>query len=429
MPILLAIFLWGSDTDYGYQLKLLGMNYDGYVQMGLIETGAFLIVCFLLLRIPRPSFQFLTESRVARQDFDPKFIIALLIVGFVAVAYAQISTEGVWGADYLERNAFLVTGESERVGLSGVISILNEFITCFAYACVLSRWRDSTAGRLIQWLSWGWVAYSTAVGVLTGARIVLLAPVVLYIMRKTILGPWSRRQIIQIILVALVTTIIGAPLAILIGDVRGTAEISTETLQTEAGDRPANVQEQVTHSIDALVIKFNSPLCGQILLETGSGYGFQPYIGSLLAVIPRAIVPDKPVPGSMTNDYSGHPTRIVAILQGMERTMGNVQVSPAAIAIWQLRYPGLILLVAFNLFALYLLNSLLLSPSVLCRTLAFYMVGIPAFYTLFSSPDNVIQLTERICVVLVLGGIAQRLLAGSADVGLAPRVAPHTGTT
>ena len=430
MPILLALVLWGSDTDYGYQLKLLGMNYDGYVQIGIIETGAFLVVCLLLLRIRRPSFRFLTDSRLGRQEFDPKFIIGLLVVGFIAVAYVQISTKGIWGADYLERNAFLVTGESERVGISGLISILNDSVTCFAYACVLMRWRDVAAARLIQWLSWGWVAYSTAVGVLTGARIVLLAPVVLYIMRKTIAGPWSKKQVVQIIGVGLVTMVIGAPLAILIGDIRGTAEISSESLQSEADDQPdKNVREQVTHSLGELVIKFNSPLCGQILLETGSGYGFQPYIGSLLAIIPRAIQPDKPVPGSVTNDYSGHPTRIVAILQGMERTMGNVQVSPAAIAIWQLRYPGLILLIAFNLFALCLLNSLLLSSSVLCRSLAFYMVGIPAFYTLFSSPDSVIQLTERICVVLVLGAVAQRFLTSGGDVKIPRGVVTHPGTS
>jgi hypothetical protein len=427
MPILLTLLFWGTDTDYGFQLKTLGLEYDAYVRVGLIETGAFLAVSILLLSLRQPFFRFLTDSRIARQRFRPRFIFAVLVIGFVTVLYVEFSTESLWGSDYLERNAFLMTADAETLGLSSVVGLLNQLITCLAYASLLTTWPKTHAARFIPWLSWGWVFYSVSTDLLTGGRIVLLAPIVLYIMRKRALGLWTRQHTVQIIGVAFVTIIVGAPLALLIGDIRGAGELNSENVQSEAADRPTTpIQEQAVDAVEELVLKFNSPLCGQMLLETGTGLGWQPFLGSLLAVVPRSLIPDKPVAGSMTSDYWGHPTRIVAALQGME-TSGNVQVSPAAIAMWELAYPGLVLLVLFNLFSFYLLNSLLLSTSLLCRTLALYLIGAPAFYTLFSSPDNVIQLTERIAVVLVLAAVVQRVLSGPNMATLGHPVTTHTG--
>ena len=53
--------------------------------------------------------------------------------------------------------------------------------------------------------------------------------------------------------------------------------------------------------------------------------------------------------------------------------------------------------------------------SLICRTLALYVVQIPVFYTLFSSPDNVLQMLQRTAVVLVFAAVAQRVITGVTE--------------
>lgn len=428
VPAILTRLFWGTNTDYGFQLKTLGLDYDAYVRVAFIEVAAFCLAVAVLLKIPRPSFRFVTESRLARQKFDPRLILAVLILGFLMVLYIVFSTEALWGTDYLERNSFLMTADAETLGLSSIISLLTEVGTCFAYACLITPLPKSPSTRVVTWLSWGWVLYSVASSVFTGQRIMLLAPIVVYIMRHRALELWTWRHTAKIVAVAFATMMIGAPVALVIRDIRGGGAISSDYVQSEAAARPNNgIQDEILDSVQEMVIKFNSPLCGELLLETGNGYGWQPFVGSALALVPRIILPDKPVPGSMTTDYWGHPTRIVAVLQGMEES-GNVQVSPAAIAIWELGYTGgLVLLIAFNVLLLYLLNSLLLSGSILCNTLALYVIQIPVFYTLFPSPDTVVQLVQRVGIVLLLGAIIQRMFSSRTEPGLARPVAAQPG--
>src|SRR5262249_15428603 len=86
----------------------------------------------------------------------------------------------------------------------------------------------------------------------------------------------------------------------------------------------------------------------------------------------------------------------------------NVGVSPAAIAVWQLGYPGLVLLIVANALQLYVINSLLLTRSILLQCLAFYCIGLPALVTLFTSPDVILLNLQRVAVLYVV------VLIGSA---------------
>src|SRR5262249_12241869 len=146
-----------------------------------------------------------------------------------------------------------------------------------------------------------------------------------------------------------------------------------------------------------LVTKYDMYLPGLLLIDSDgiAAAGWQPYTGSIVALLPRFILPSKPVPGSANGEYSGHPTRIAAALLGMDPLAGNVQVGPAAISLWQLGYPALAGLVLCNVIGFYFINSLLLCPSIVHRALGISMIGIPVFITLFSSVDFWIQSTER----------------------------------
>ena len=122
----------------------------------------------------------------------------------------------------------------------------------------------------------------------------------------------------------------------------------------------------------------------------------------MLALIPRAVLPSKPTPGSFDGTIRGYPTRIVAVQMGMSEEAGNVNVSPASIAVWQFGYFGLFVMILANGLHLYLINSLLLAPSVLFKSLAFFLIGLPALMTIYAPPDILLMNLERIFLVFLL---------------------------
>jgi hypothetical protein len=160
-----------------------------------------------------------------------------------------------------------------------------------------------------------------------------------------------------------------------------------------------------------LIMKFNSISWGARLVELfGPGYaGWESYEGVFVALVPRGLMPGKAVPGSSDGTYWGHSSRIVMFVTGANLA-NNVNVSPAAITIWQIGFLGLILFVACNVVQLYLINSLLLSPSLAARTLGFYLIGIPGFFTLVVSPDVMLVNVQRVILIYVLLSLAHHFL-------------------
>jgi hypothetical protein len=113
------------------------------------------------------------------------------------------------------------------------------------------------------------------------------------------------------------------------------------------------------------------------------------------------VLPSKPIPGSYDGTIRGYPTRIVAVQMGMREEAGNVNVSPAAITIWHFGYLGLLLMIFCNALHLYFINSLLLAPSVLFKSLAFFLVGLPAMLTIYAPPDILLMNMERTLLVFL----------------------------
>ena len=153
-----------------------------------------------------------------------------------------------------------------------------------------------------------------------------------------------------------------------------------------------------------LFMKFDT-FAGGVVLLRGSGVGvggMNPFVGSALGIVPRVILPNKPVPGSVDGTYLGIPGRIAAHLQGMGLYNSMIPVSSGAITIWQLGYYGLPVLIVANAVLLAFLNSLLLSKSVWLHAVALFVIGLPAMVNIFSSADVVLMSIERALVVYAL---------------------------
>src|SRR5439155_17899763 len=132
--------------------------------------------------------------------------------------------------------------------------------------------------------------------------------------------------------------------------------------------------------LDGVNFKFDGISPAAHLLATyGVGVaGFRPYEGAVLAIVPRLIMPAKPVPGSADGTNRGIPQRIVAADMGYDPDVGNVPVAPASIGMWQKGWLGVLLFVIINALQFRLINSFLLTRSLLVQTLAVLLVGIPA---------------------------------------------------
>jgi hypothetical protein len=102
----------------------------------------------------------------------------------------------------------------------------------------------------------------------------------------------------------------------------------------------------------------------------------------------------------------------MAAAMGMDAAAGNVNVSAAAVAIWQLGYFSLPLMVISNVLYLSFINALLLSQSVLLNSVGVFAMSIPTFLTLFASPDVVILNAERLVTMFVVVSAICQLLAG-----------------
>jgi hypothetical protein len=155
---------------------------------------------------------------------------------------------------------------------------------------------------------------------------------------------------------------------------------------------------------NSLVFKLDSFSTGALLLQVngpGDG-GLEPYAGAVFAGVPRIIYPNKPVPGSRDGTYAGDPGRLVAVLLGMDQDSGNAGIGMGSIAIWQLGYGGLILLIIANALNLWVLNTLFLATSVLGRATAFMVIAAPSLAGLVATPDVILMNLQRLILIIAL---------------------------
>jgi hypothetical protein len=396
-PVVLTVLFQGQVKTYSY------VNYDLFLFYAVLESATLLITLLFLLS-PKPYFKFIVESRLTEIYLNSKG--ALLGVGialgftFLSAALAAI----YMGSSYFEQNAFFFLSEgSDTYNNLGSIAFIQTILSCFCCACFVHVWPREKQTR---WLLAGlvlWALITVGLQAPSGARIAMLQPfflLVLYCQAQ----PWSPRQKVSLVgFGAVGTIVVGSILSVAIGQARYGDRLNLDDILTSSSE--AADQNIVGEMAVNLITKFDSFSTGAILVERmGAGRaGVQPYIGALLAMIPRAVLPSKPTPGSFDGTIRGYPTRVVAVQMGMSEEAGNVNISPASITVWQFGFVGgLLVMIAANVLNLYLINSLLLAPSVLFKSLAFFLIGLPALTAFYAPPDILLMNVERIGLVVLL---------------------------
>lgn len=420
IPVILGIPFWEDLSSF--------VDYPTFIRSAVIETLTLLCTLVVLLRLPRFQWRGITANPAA--EFNPGPITAAVLIG-AGIAldfYVEYAFGSVLGDSYLQRNAFFVTADgSAELGIIGSLNFVQILLTSFGYACLFRNWPVGLHNRMIAVLVSVWTGVSIVHSLRQGSRFGIVLPLVLVLISGRV-ARWPLSKLMRRVGILAGSTIVAASvLLVVVAQFRSTrvmasgAEIVSSSAEFLDGSRSSS---DLGHAlVREVATKLDSFSVGAFLLERmGPHYaGWQPYVGSLLSVVPRRLLSSKPVPGSVDGTYSGHPSRVMAAAMGMDSAAGNVDVSAAAVTIWQLGYLGLPLMVAANVLYLSFINALLLSESVLLNSVGVFAMSIPTFLTLFASPDVVILNAERLVTMFLVVSAICQLLAGVVRRGRAAK--------
>jgi len=272
---------------------------------------------------------------------------------------------------------------------AGIVLFVTSLIGSYLTYCALI-----TKDKVILYSSVIIIAYSVSVTLGMGGRMGLTWLLFVYAYRA--LKNAGRLKAINVLIITSIAA--------------GALLLASATSQTRGDAYGVTIDKQIGVSGADLLLnlyqKLNSYETGMQLIE---GYGpgsagMRPYYGSVLFFIPRSIYPDKPIPGSITDDNFGLPSRLVPRLNNPNDSINNVGVSHLAVSIWHWGWIlGPIAFVLSGLISLWLLRIVFTSESVGLRVVGINLVPIPGFLYVFPSPDILIKHSVTVgCVYLLI---------------------------
>jgi hypothetical protein len=388
MPIILSFFgIEGSKFYYLIEKK-------EYLNLAILESLSYFFVIYLFIK----KNNFIKINNSFKNLFfiwEYKIIIILIILGIVGFLMMQIS---FWEGGYLAINTSFDLMPISTFGKIGIYG----FFASIGYACTISVLLSNdylrTKIKNIKLIALLYFATCSIFYILSGSRIHLFAPFILFAIYYRNKSKSIKNLVIILLAVLIIGILISGTLAYSIGMLRTSPIYGFKDIieSSKEGNLRQGFQE--------LFIKFDSISPGAILLKfdgPGKG-GLMPYVGSVLAIIPRYIYPEKPFPGSKDGTASGDPARYVPRLAGIFSESLNVGVSTVAITIWQFGYIGIILFILMNWLNLIIINEFLVSSSLILKSLGIFNLGFPSLFMVFTSPDKIIMNQFRIWAIILI---------------------------
>ena len=377
----------------------------------VLESLGVLCVLLLMLSNSRKNQQPWQQKKSnLKYDIDrisAKAKIGILLVGGIMLVY-KIANFGD-NADYLNNNS------ADGYGNTDAISQVIAFIKPISYSMViLIAIYEQKKSSLVR-LAFSQVVVESILSTMSGARIYMLTPFIIFIFRvcslNTLTIPTfiskgnqaSQREIIRLattfFAIFLFLIYIFLPVAKSIGDARSSGEfnlydvvVDTFINQKQSSQLGSEASRKMD-DVESVFIKLDSFTNGSILNNT-SGYGtggIMPYVGSALVFIPRFIIPEKPIAGTSDGTIYTHPSRIVTRSLGIQSDAMNVPSSPLSITFWHFGYYGFVVFILFSFLHLKYLNYLINSPSFIYKAIGLSSLNLPGFTGVFSAPDVIVK--------------------------------------
>ena len=377
----------------------------------VLESLGVLCVLLLMLSNSRKNQQPWQQKKSnLKYDIDrisAKAKIGILLVGGIMLVY-KIANFGD-NADYLNNNS------ADGYGNTDAMSQIIAFIKPISYSMViLIAIYEQKKSSLVR-LAFSQVVVESILSTMSGARIYMLTPFIIFIFRvcslNTLTIPTfiskgnqaSQREIIRLattfFAIFLFLIYIFLPVAKSIGDARSSGEfnlydvvVDTFINQKQSSQLGSEASRKMD-DVESVFIKLDSFTNGSILNNT-SGYGtggIMPYVGSALVFIPRFIIPEKPIAGTSDGTIYTHPSRIVTRSLGIQSDAMNVPSSPLSITFWHFGYYGFVVFILFSFLHLKYLNYLINSPSFIYKAIGLSSLNLPGFTGVFSAPDVIVK--------------------------------------
>lgn len=414
VPSLLAPYIAGAGQLDLVKLYVPRSQFlEMFGRQSLLEAAALCGVLYLFLAMPLRSIRPLMTGFGAKLTMRDRVAAWTITIAVPAVLVVDAAIAALTGGSYIKGNAFLVTSTASAIRWVTTWNAIATLIVGFVYACALTDWSRSRYGRRIQLIAWAYIVPTSLLSSLTGARWSILVPLVIALLKWGHLRKqWVRWGLVTaVVIMALVSPVF----------LSATSELrrQPDTSLSEAVAVGTRVYEQqgglgrVGVLADQMFTKLDSIGYGSILLwqQGPIPVGLGPTYAAFVSIIPRLLLPGKPVTGSANGDYSGTAPRIVARALGMGAS-GSVGVSPLAQALWQAGSLGVVLFVLVSLFHLIVLNSLLRSPSLILRGLGVSAIGLPLFVLLIPSVDTAIQTDLRLVAMVLLACVLALAVKG-----------------
>jgi hypothetical protein len=426
-PIVLTIWGWERVLPRGAINDL-----DVFERYSVLEAFAFLatVVVFALMR---HRFGFITNSRAAQWRLPRRIETAAIVLAMAGGAIARSLLIATVGKTYSEGNNFALRADLGTMASVNILLLVESFSSAFLIVALIERRKRP---RYMTLAMWAYIILGALQWTLFGQRMALLTPciVLLYYIHER--APSRALLAASYAAVGAFIGTVGIVGALVIGQLRGGDKLELTSAASQSKDIVSDRSRggPLWAAFDQIQIKFDGVSMGAFLVEEfGSGTGgFRPYVGSLLALIPRFILLDKPIPGSADGTFRGTPPRLVAVSVGYDPETANVGVSPASVEVWHFGFLGLLPLVLLNALHWRLVNSLLSTPSFVLRSLALYLIGIPALVGIYNSGDVLIMMDERALALFFLLAVLPYFVfrpRRKAVAASAPPAAPAVSST
>ena len=382
-------------------------------QLAVLHSSLLLVLALVHLAFKAPRIDAVTRF-FDRRAPNPARMFWPLVLSLVLLTGVELALSKLNGSTFADQTLFPVTADAGELAQSGLLSVVLITLVGFAIA-VISMNRDQGATRASLLVAWAQLFVFSGFAVSRGLRSAVLMPMVVGIVALSTLRGRARRRATGMVAVAgLVTIVLGAPIAGVMGYLRsGTDAVSIDLVldayQAVFGGN--SVGQQVSLLLEETNRKFDAvgPGVELLAMEPPGFAGVAPFMSASVSAIPRALYQSKPVPTSRDGTYLGTPYRIAAKAYGDPELGMVVPVSATAIALWEFGILGPIVFLLMNIINLVCLNTLLLSRNILARALGISMLGLPAAEFFIAPPSLVLQNNLRL--VLLVSVLAIALLA------------------
>jgi hypothetical protein len=377
---------------------------------------SFAISCSMHLLLFKKRNNFRNKKR-KEYSFDihynirEKAKVSILIASLLALIYQILNLQNL---DYLALNS------AELYGEKSVVSQAADFISSVSYAMTILIAIRESRNRFFVATAFGIITVSSIASTISGARIYMLAPVIVFIFRfllnessndkllvrgETSLSAGSsvgRKSVLRLFFTIATVFIfvysIFVPLAKTIADIRSEefnlANAISITFFEKGGSQLKNDKDKLIEDVEVIFGKLDSFTTG-VMLTSASGYGtagFTPYLGSLLVLFPRSVLIGKPVAGSSDGTIYTIPSRLVTSSVGITSDALNMPVAPLSVNFWHFGpLLGFLLFVSSTVVYLRYLDSLFRSPHFVHQSIGIWALNIPAFSGVFVSSDVILK--------------------------------------